>query len=117
MKKKLLITFSILLLTACGSDSGNSSSSSSSKIKKKDFIIVVQHQDSCSVSEIKKEIVAISNNLTVPKVIKADSLMSIAENTSVTCEKYDRSYDDITCEIWDFDKATEKSCVLGFDFQ
>jgi len=116
MKKKLLITLSILVLTACGSDSG-SSSSSLSKIKKKDFIIVVQHQDSCTVSEIKKEIVGISNNLTVPKAINADTLMSISENTSVTCEKYDRTYDDITCEIWDFDKATEKSCVLGFDFQ
>jgi len=119
MNKKLLTTLTIatLLFTACGSDSKSSSESVESKIKKKDFIVIVQHQDECSVPEIKKEIVAISNFLTVPKAINSDTLMSISEKTSVTCEKYGRTYDDITCEIWDMEKATEKSCILGFDFQ
>ena len=108
------LTVSILLFTACGDDS---ESSSESKIKKKDFILIVQNQDTCTVSEIKKEIVTISNKLTVPREINPNTLMSISENTSVTCEKYARTYDDITCEIWSMEKATEKSCILGFDFK
>jgi hypothetical protein len=118
MKRKLLITlgFSILLvLTACGSDS--KSQSSESTIKKKDFILIVHHQDTCSVSGIKKDIRAISLNLTVPKDIDEDSLVSATEKNSVYCEKYDRTYDDVFCEIWDFEVATEKSCVMGFDFE
>jgi ABC-type Fe3+-hydroxamate transport system substrate-binding protein len=120
MKKTLLTTLTIgtlLLFTACGSESKSSSESVESKINNKEFIIIVQHQGSCTLSEVKQNIVNISNNLTVPRTINSDSLITVSEKNSVTCETYDRTYDDVTCEMWDFDEPTKKSCTIGLDFK
>ena len=120
MKTKLLITLGIstlLLFTACG-DSESSTESVESQIKKKDFIYIVQHTSDCNVDNVKKNSVAFSNTLQVPRLLNPDTLIGTLVNKLVSCETYGRTHDSLTCEHWNFvNETVEKSCVIGFDFE
>ena len=120
MSRKLFITLAIsgLLLTACGSDSESSTESIESQIEKKDFIYIVQHTSDCNVDNVKKNSVAFSNTLQVPRLLNPDTLIGTLVNKLVSCETYGRTHNSLTCEHWDFvNETVEKSCIIGFDFQ
>lgn len=118
MNKKLLIIIivALLLFTACGSDLEDSSESVESQINKKDFITIANHQNECNVVNKQQLANFLEATLAVPKTINTSTLISMDKQGNQFCENYNRTWDDITCAAIDFEKATEKSCIIGFDF-
>ena len=118
MNIKLLTALSMaLLFTACGSDSKSSSESAESQIKKKDFIHIYQHQDNCRILDKEDIAKLFENSYGFPQLINRDTLISFNKDNTQFCENYNRTFDYTTCGIFNIRQATEKSCVIGFDFK
>lgn len=125
MKIKLLTTLSmatLLLFTACGdSDDDSKNTSQTTELKKKEFIVIGINivSEQCTLSRTKDNIngSVFLDTITFNQNIDKSTLVVSLEQSNVSCTKYDRSNDDISCSTLDFQRDTAKSCVAGFDFE
>ena len=121
MKKNITISLAmstLFIFSACGNDS-SSSGSSISDLKSRDVIIISQNYNNelCTHSKVKEN----THGATIVDVqvngfIDRETLKVKAEDTLVTCAKYNRQNDYAQCALYDEGKGTGKTCVVAFNY-
>lgn len=118
MKQNIFLSVVAISFIACGG--GNKGESTTDILKKREFVVIAHNipLEECKLDQVKSNIDgAVFGDIgEFHQEINKKTVAVSAEKSNVNCEKYNKSNDDITCSIVDFQEAEGTSCAVGFNF-